>query len=285
MNERFRSTKSEWAAFEAEEKRAAEKKAYDAAAPERAAKALRDAEWQRKRIREICTDYQPELKELLPVYDGRFTGENISGQITAAITEAYNEFAENYSIDDTTRKRLVLILQNSHPNADTSRLSTWESLWAWYKSKITLPVEAVVSAPVVPEALADPLAGLIGRDRENKERQLYRESVLKEKILGEEYAEVLADLINPTGKVLSGENSAKFLFWLSEPAQKRRFKTKTDIKYAFAEFFGTTEVLTESEIEELKRRQAIEAMDSQSVKAAVGFNNSYGPAGYRAGRQ
>jgi hypothetical protein len=135
---------------------------------------------------------------------------------------------------------------------------------------VTLAPVAETSAPVT-----NPFK-YGSREAEHWDREQYKSELFRETLLGEEYKDILADIVNPTGKTLSGENSIKFLTWLSAPAQKRRFKSRLDVKFAFAEFFNAPDVLTAEEREELQYRATVAGMTSDDVKRAVGYRNDYG---------
>jgi hypothetical protein len=287
---RTNQVRAEIAEIEADIARNEAKKKFEADRPAREA-ATQQAEHERRELKRRLLLDANESQDFQPKkYDGRFPD---ALSVEKAIRESWAAFLENHDLDKTAQNTVTLFLQ-LHPDADVTLPSTFEAALAYLESKLC-PAEApaTVSVQTTPVASTSKfpqqetlIAGLqkeldalpVGnsRARESLSRRIYQEELRLEVLAGDEYQEILSSIQNDSGKVLSGENSMKFLSWLSMPAQKRRFKSKLDVKFAFVEFFNAPEILTDSEREELQYRATVNGMSSDDVKRAVGFRNDYG---------
>jgi hypothetical protein len=277
------ASRAERLAIEKEIAEQEQARAYAAAAPDRE-RAAQQVEYERRELRkDLILGYEGSDFTGYKTYDGRFPD---AASVETAIRAAWNEFLAAHDLDQQAKTTITMFLQQ-HPNADITLLETWELAHDYLVSRLCPPPEAPIQ-PVaeVPAARVTNPFKYGSREAERWDREQYKSELFRETLLGEEYKDILADIVNPTGKTLSGENSIKFLTWLSAPAQKRRFKSKQDVKFAFAEFFNAPEILTTGDREELQRRANIESYTSDDIKQLVGSRNTYDPSNdaYRAGR-
>jgi hypothetical protein len=125
------------------------------------------------------------------------------------------------------------------------------------------------------------------RDRENLERAAYKMALQLETVGNGRHADILQEIVDATGLTLSSENNLRFQTWLEGPMQARRFDgSRASVRLAFAEYFGNTSFLSDSERELIGYNRSVEGMTSDDIKRSVGTRNTYDPSNdaYRAGR-
>jgi hypothetical protein len=116
------------------------------------------------------------------------------------------------------------------------------------------------------------------RERENLEREIYRKELMLETVGNSRHADILQELVETSGLVLSGDNNLKFQIWLDAPKQVRRFDaSRTSVRLAFCEYFGCPQLLSENEQSLVANYHAIESMTAEDVKNQVGSRNTYSP--------
>ena len=270
--------------IEAELKSAEAKRIYDAGAPERQ-RIEQAREHERRQLkRRLLLDKNESSDFQYVKYDGHM-GDATAEQVTAAIRNAWTRFLELHDLDREVQSMVTMFLQLHSPHPDLTKVETFEKALAYLESRLCpapAPV-APVTAPVDEAAeVAEVNPFKPGTEAYMKwDREYYRKSVLTEKILGDEYRSALATIQNDSGKTLSGENSTRFLSWLTAAPQRRRFPTMDYFRLAFCEFFNAPETLTDADKELMAYNRRVNSMTSDDLKRAVGSTNTYNPNGGR----
>lgn len=282
-SERSRQTKAELAEIQNNIDAATKTKLWAEGAPARARKAQADAAARRELRKRLILDPAASADFIAPLYDGRF---NSPAEVAAAIQSAYTEFLAAHNLDDQAITFVQEFLTN-HKSADISRVEVWNAALDYLEARMAaphsvgVPVSRVehqveqVEPEVAPE-VDDPLAGLTGRERENREREIYRQAVLTETLLNGVFADTLRELVEVTGLTMPGKVSLGFRQYLE--AHKIPL-TREEIRIAAATYFGSSvyAVLDDSERAEIDRRSTVASMNSDQVKQAVGYRNTYSP--------
>jgi hypothetical protein len=250
------------------------------------------AELQRVRY-ELTTAPSPEFQT--QDYDGRFKS---AAEVTAGIDAAYAAFKAR--TDDGDVKLTYDFLQAGNwQKADTSRIEVWESAYQFCLRKLKA-VEDKYAAPA-PEPVVEPVLSKMdqrradltakrdeqrpGSDAYNKaDHDLMVFETQEEVILKDGIHDILAEIIDQSGKVLSASHNLAYRNWLASPLQSRRYTdSKEDIRLSFAEYFGCPEILSQVELDEVSRRKRVGSLTSDQVKAIVGDNTH--SMGYDPGRR
>ncbi len=244
------------------------------------------SELQNERYR-LTHESSPDF--VAPQYDGRFKSAK---EITDAITASWEHFKSR--TDDTDCSLVYAFLQQNFNTADTTRPETFELAYQFCLSKLRA-VEARYAAPE-PEVIAseppiapedritldiqhqiDALPVGNSREKERLERLLHKHQVSVELILKDSIRDILEEIVEQSGKVLSASHNLQYRQWLASPLQKNRYtSSREDSRLSFSEYFGCPEILTQVELDEVSRRKRVGALTSSQVKEITGATNTYG---------
>lgn len=266
--------------IEREIQQAEARRRYELDRPAREA-AEQQAEHERRELKKRLLIDPFESHDFHPqTYDARFLD---AAAITAAIQSAWDEFNQNHELDQQGKTTLTMFLQ-LHPDADITRTEVWEQALQYLENRLYPPVEVPPATVTKPTPEADPLVGLSGRARENKERELYRHSVLSETLANGVFSDTLQEMVDATGLCMPTRASLGFRQYMEA---RKIPMTREEIRIAAATYFDETSFLTAEEKDKISYRKRVSDCSSEDIKRAVGSANTYDPTGrgYRVGRQ
>jgi hypothetical protein len=288
---RTAQVKAEVAQIEAEIARKAATKKYEADRPAREA-AAQQAEFERRALKKrLLLDPAESQDFVYTKYDGRFPD---AASVERAIRASWAAFLANHDLDRQAQNTVTLFLQ-SYPQADISLPETFEKAHDYLVRRLN-PTEAPATVPVQTapvtvdryESTRQEIADLRARaekcafaskERDDLERRAYGLEVKLEVLGNDDYQSVMQEIVEQSGKVLSGAHSLQFRQWLASPIQSRRYganPTAQNIRFAFSEWSGDSSFLLSSEREEIQRRANVRDYSSEDIKNIVGFRNDYG---------
>jgi hypothetical protein len=286
---RIAKSRAERIALENELNATAAKKLYDSKTGEREQAARELVEAKRELRKRLLTDVAESIADFsYTKYDGHMN-TNTPEQIVAAIKSAWAEFTGNHpelSSQELAGVRMLLQKYNNDP--DASKPEVYEQALSYINTRLAAldhmldrDIVGTHESVSVPQAdgfsEADPLAGLVGREREAKERELYRNEVLAETLNNGVYAKTLDEIATDTGRTIRGDDVKKFRHSLD--GRKNFSMDRESIRFAFAQFFDAYEILSDSERAEIDRSRVIEACSSADIRRATGNRNTYNPTG------
>jgi hypothetical protein len=292
-SQRTAGFRAERLAIEKEIAEAEQRRRYVADTPARIA-AEQKAEHERRALKKrLLLDPIESHDFVYKPYDGRFASAD---EVTAAIKASWDAFLANHDLDQQAQTTLTEFLKN-HPNADISLPETFEAALSYLEGRLNPPAESLPVPTAEPITEQDQYLAELrqaaeslpvhSRERSIADRALLIAETKAELLLKSDVAEVLQMIVAQTGKALSADHSLRFLDWLQHPAQRRRYRRDaTSIRLAFAEYFGTTEHLSDDEQKTIQTYRAMETLSSADIKQAVGSRTTYDPfdAGFRASR-
>ncbi len=285
---------AEIAEIERQDKIAAEKKLYEAAAPERAQVARDLAAAKRDLRKRLLMDANESADFQYTKYDGRFDTAS-PGVVTKAIQDAWTTFtAEHPELTKTELHGVTMFLGLFGTSPDLAKPEVFEQALTYLDARLSAldPQEVPAPSEIVEDPSTESVTSLNpfkmgSREYEAFEKQQYQRDLLTETLLSPLFSDTTQEIVDSTGKKIAGPHLIQFRKWLDEPAQKRRFSplTRGEIRFAFCEFFSTEEFLTDSERSELDRRRTVDGMTSDQVAAITGRRGSYAPLPHMGIRQ
>lgn len=255
---------------DAERKTAEARRKYESDRPAREAAAQQKEHELRELKQRLMYDPAESHDWRYQPYDYRFSNH---AAVTAAIQAAWEGLLSKHDLDRGVQM-LLKSFTASHPDADISRVEVWESALAYLEARLCPaeePAPPAVAPPPATKSPEDPFEGLSGRERENRERESYRRSVLSETLANGVFSDTLQEMVDATGLCMPTKVQLGFRQYMEA---RKIPMTREEIRIAAATYFGETSFLTAEEKDEIAYRRRVSACTSEDIKRAVGMSNN-----------
>jgi len=224
------------------------------------------------RIRELRTRLttQPSPDFGFLKYVGNDTPEEIQKKVIAA----EDDHAKSSHIPDNDRKVLIGFAQaNWNLGYDLTSVEVWAAMYAKL-CELLEPKEAPVVS--VPDATGDSTTENVNpfkagsREADNFDREQYAKELLTETQENPLFDKTCQEIVDASGKKVSGGHMVQFRIWLDLPVQRRIYLfTREGIRLAFSKYFGDESFLSQQELDDIRDAKALEALTAREYARVV----------------